>query len=246
MASITGKAGYVTKQVSGVDTVVDAVREWSIDYVTDVIDITEFLETAPTHKSTMTVLKSATASFIGNHTDGDTGLDLGTSYNMLLVADASRAFYGAAIVNSKSPSVAVTGEATMTYNITFNGYVYVMGANLVVNGTFATDASWDKGTDWTIPEDNTAVVDGQGAAGNLEASSDPLSATTKYFTQYTISAFTDGSIIIDVGTTDGTSRTATGTYTEIITSGGDGTLVFTPSVSATLKIGTVIVREILN
>ena len=244
MAAITGKDGYVTKQVSGVDTLIVGIREWQIDYTSDLVDVTAFAVAGVTHKSKMAALNASTGSFVGTIQSTDVDVDGGTAYNIMLNADTNRAYYGTAYIQSVGTSIIVDGEARATYTFEFTGKVYVLGANLVVNGTFTTDVSWDKGTDWTI--DGTADVDGQGAAGDLEASIDPLSATTEYWTQYTISALTDGTIIIDVGTTDGTSRSATGTYTEIITSVGDGTLLFTPSVSATLSIDNVIVREVLN
>jgi len=246
MASITGKDGYVTKQVSGVDTLVAGIREWSVDYAVDMVDVTSFAITGVTHKESMPVLMASTGSFSGNHTDGDTGLDVGTAYNITLAAHSGRAYYGSAYITSKTPSIVVDGEATMTYNFQFTGKVYVLGANLVVNGGFTADSDWTKGTDWTIAA-GVASVDGQGAAGDLEATVDPLSATTEYWTQFKVSAFTDGTIKFYIGTTASAySRGATGTYTEIITSGADGSLLFEPSVSATMSIDDVIVREVLN
>ena len=247
MASITGKDGYVTKQVTGVDTLISGIREWSVDYTSDLVDVTAFAIAGVTHKESMAVLSAGSGTFVGNMTDGDTGCDLGTAYNIMLSAHSGRAYYGSAYIQSKGVSVVVDGEALMTYGFQFTGKVYVLGANLVINGTFAVDDNWDKGTDWTIGS-GVATVDGGGTAGNLTADVNPLIASTEYWTQFKVSAFTDEGVLIKLGSTNGTYRDATGTYTEIITSSVivGTTLSFDPSGSATLSIDNVIVREVLN
>ena len=125
MANITGKGGCVKNDT----TVIVGIKEWSMDYVVDVFDDTEFADTAPTHKSIITGLKSATGTFSGNHTDGATGasgaLTLGTSYTLNLEVDGSDKYSMTAYITGLHPSVTVDGEALITADFQSDGDVTV-------------------------------------------------------------------------------------------------------------------------
>jgi len=248
MASITGKDGYVTKQVTGVDTLVAGIKEWSVDYTVDMIDTTAFAITGVTHKSTMPVLMASTGSFSGNHTDGDTGLDLGTAYNIMLSAHSGRAYYGSAYITNKAPSVTVDGEAMMTYSFQFTGKVYVLGADVVVDGTFtaASSAAWDV-SDANISYDTTNdQIDWDGDGDLVPASNDVIADDTDYWTQMLLeNEAGTTSCTLKLGTASGTARTEDGTYTQIITSVGT---TFTVSVTTgeDLSLSKIQIRPILN
>ena len=123
MANITGKGGCVKNDA----TVIVGIKEWSMDYAVDMFDVTEFADTAPTHKSSLSGLKKATGSFSGSVTDGATGilgsLTLGTAYDLVLETDGTDKYSLNAYVSNISTSVTVDGEATVTASFESNGDV---------------------------------------------------------------------------------------------------------------------------
>ena len=123
MASITGKGGCVKNDT----TVIVGIKEWSMDYVADMFDVTEFADTAPSHKSKLSGLKAATGSFSGNMTDGSTGvlgaLTLGTSYTLNLETDGTDSYGMTAFITGISSNVVVDGEATVTASFESSGDV---------------------------------------------------------------------------------------------------------------------------
>lgn len=85
------------------------------------------------------------------------------------------------------------------------------GANVVVNGTFAADTDWTKGTNWTISGGKavaTAVT-----TGTLSATVAPLVVGTFYKVSYDL-VITSGDFSTVVGGVNGPTRTASGSYTE--------------------------------
>ena len=123
MASITGRGGCVKNDT----TVIVGLKEWSMDYVVDMFDTTEFADTAPTHKAKLSGLKAATGSFSGNMTDGSTGilgaLTLGTSYTLNLETDGTDKYSMTAYITGISSNVVVDGEATVTASFESSGDV---------------------------------------------------------------------------------------------------------------------------
>lgn len=90
----------------------------------------------------------------------------------------------------------------------------------IVNGSFATDTDWTKGTGWTISGGTANKA--AGVASDL--SQDITSVTGKlYVVKYDVSGRTAGSITPDVGGTNGTAQTTNGTFEELITGGGGDT-----------------------
>lgn len=95
----------------------------------------------------------------------------------------------------------------------------------VTNGSFASDTGWTKGSGWTI---------GAGVATATGAISTALSQTAgvavipseAYVLTYTVTR-SAGGIIPSIGGTNGVERTASGTYTEVISCGTTQTLAFT-------------------
>ena len=121
MSSITGKDGYVTKQVSGVDTLIAGIREWTIDYSSDLFDATAFAVTGVTHKTKIASLSASTGSFVGIIQSTDVDVDGGTAYNIMLNKDSGGAYYGSAYIQSVGTSVNVDGEALATYTFELTG-----------------------------------------------------------------------------------------------------------------------------
>ncbi len=93
-----------------------------------------------------------------------------------------------------------------------------LGFNDVVNGTFDTDTDWAKGTGWTI-SGGTASSDGT-QAGDADLTQDiSVASGATYVVTFTVSNISAGNVTAVVGDTEGTDRSANGTYTEEITAG---------------------------
>lgn len=89
---------------------------------------------------------------------------------------------------------------------------------LTTNGAFASDTGWTKGTGWTIGSGKADCDGTQTAVSDLEQNQ-ALTAGVSYTLTYTLSSVTAGSLTPRLGGTSGTTRTANGTYTEIIVCG---------------------------
>lgn len=112
----------------------------------------------------------------------------------------------------RSGGVATTLEALDDVNL---------GADLVLNGDFATDTIWTKGTGWTIPGGSTANH-AAGTASDLSQTL-TLSPTTYYRVGFDVSGRTAGSVTPVVGGTSGTAIVAddTGILESIRTASGN-------------------------
>lgn len=98
---------------------------------------------------------------------------------------------------------------------TFTDYA---SQNLNTNGSFALDASWTKGTGWTI--DGGAAKKAAGTASDLYQDFTMANAT-KYLVIFEISGRTAGTVAAYCGNTGaGTSRSTNATFTEEITNAG--------------------------
>ena len=252
MANISGKGGNVTKQVSGVDTIITGIREWSITLNTDQIDTTEFAVTAPTNHDYLIALKDWSATISGNHTSVVPQLTVGTEYNFEFVvvptAGSEVSYYGTAAVQSTAPAGSVTGEATINYTLTGVSKLYILGANVVVDGGFtaASSAAWDV-SDIDISYDTTNdQIDWAGDGDLVPASNNVITNAVVYYTQMLLEN-EDGTTAcaLKLGTASGTSRTADGTYTEFITA---NSTTFTVSVTTTsaLSLSEIIIRPVEN
>jgi len=86
-----------------------------------------------------------------------------------------------------------------------------LGSNLVVNGTFAADTDWTKGTGWTIA---AGVATATAATSLLTATVPPLTVGVWYRSTFTVSGYVGGSFQLVVGAVGNVLRSANGTYTE--------------------------------
>jgi len=123
MANISGTGGCVK---SG-STVVVGIKEWTLDRTANVFDVTEFADTAPTHKAVVAGLFEATGTLSGNISTLTTGilgtLLMGTAYTLNLETDGSDKFSCSAYMTDINTNVAVTGEATVSASFRVNGAV---------------------------------------------------------------------------------------------------------------------------
>lgn len=114
------------------------------------------------------------------------------------------------------------------------------GSDVVTNGGFDTDSDWTKQAGWTITGGKAVATATTGSMFQTAVASGKT-----YQTTYTISEYSAGTIRIQIGNTNGTTRSANGTYTEILLSAGTGVL-FDGLAEFTGKIDNVIVKEWTN
>ena len=95
-----------------------------------------------------------------------------------------------------------------------------MVGDYLINGDFATDSDWTKGTGWTIAA-SAASSDGTQLADSdlTQTPQIPLVQGQSYDITYTVSGLTAGTVVAVVGDQEGTPRTADGVYTETIIAG---------------------------
>jgi len=86
--------------------------------------------------------------------------------------------------------------------------------NLVTNGTFDTDTDWNKGTGWTISGGEAVAT--SATSSNLTSSSATLTIGKTYLYIFTVTSISSGAVNIGNFGNDGTSRTAVGTYSELL------------------------------
>jgi len=97
---------------------------------------------------------------------------------------------------------------------------------LVVNGAFASDTSWTKGTGWTIAAGVASSDGSQAGNADLEQSAAAVNASAlglirgrAYEVTFTVSAYTAGNVRPVIGGTTGTNRASAATFTETIVAG---------------------------
>lgn len=112
----------------------------------------------------------------------------------------------------------------------------VLGAERVTNGDFAVDASWTKGSGWTI---STGAAHAAAATGTLFQGAGIAGRMARLV--YTILNRVSGSLTPNLHNTALTARSTNGTFTEDGFWGGSANLNFIPS-TATLDIDDVSVK----
>jgi len=123
------------------------------------------------------------------------------------------------------------------------------GAELVTNGGFDSDSDWTKGDGWSISDTGWAIWEESRGYGNLEQALDIIAGRT-YLARFKVDSIEMyGRMKVQVGGTDGTLRTSTGTYEELITAGSGSAVKFIPSAApeghnSVVEIDNVSVREI--
>jgi hypothetical protein len=151
--------------------------------------------------------------------------------------------------------VPMNGQAEESNALTFDGvddFVQftpadmnaIAAADQVVNGTFAADSDWTKGTGWTIS--GGTANKSAGTASNLDQAQ-TLTVGRSYLITYTMTR-TAGTLNVALsgGTTvNGANRTASGTYTEVLVAvTGNNNLRFAADSSFAGTLDNVIVKEL--
>ena len=125
---------------------------------------------------------------------------------------------------------------------TIQGDPSTAGSELIVNGDFATDSDWTKGTGWSISGGKANSVDTLGFQ-----LSQPITYTSGkiYKVTYTISNYVSGSIRAYYGGTGvGAERNANGTYTDYIAASGSQTFYIRSTTTFIGSIDNVSVKEV--
>lgn len=119
------------------------------------------------------------------------------------------------------------------------------GSSLVVNGGFAADTDWTKGTGWTIAAG--VATKAAGVADDLSQAI-PLVAGGVYMVEFTVSGYAAGTVLARFagGTpTSGIARSANGTYTQDLTaSAGNNELRIVADAAFSGNIDAVRVRRV--
>jgi hypothetical protein len=119
-----------------------------------------------------------------------------------------------------------------------------LGAQVLVNGSFAADTDWNKGADWTISGGQALYSAGSGS--NLTASVGPLTNGVFYLVEIDVASIsgTFGVRVGAVNLTDYSVSSAGVNRTVIVSDGVD--FVLRGNSGAVIAINSVSVREVLN
>jgi hypothetical protein len=144
------------------------------------------------------------------------------------------------------PIVRPALQATAASRPVWAGVPRTLGSELVVNGRFATDTDWTKGTGWTI---NTTTGRAEKVAGTASVLSIPITVTAGkfYFLPFYITR-TAGTVTARLtgGTTvAGTARSYGGSYIEIFQAvTGNVTLEMSADATFAGSVGNVSLKEV--
>lgn len=146
-----------------------------------------------------------------------------------------------AAINPK-PSILLTPTAYDNGSLHSVKPVQSFGSELSVNGDFATDSDWTKGTNWSI-------ANGKATVTNSTTSSifqDILNVSKKYKVTFEITEITSGSLRIGIGQNFSDYFTQVGTYTYYGKIFLDTLLRINPSSGTNASIDYVSVKEVID
>jgi hypothetical protein len=122
---------------------------------------------------------------------------------------------------------------------------FMLSAELVVNGDFASGTGWTLGTGWAV---GTGTLNASAAGTGVTATrASVLTVGLYYQITFTITAYTNGGVKVLCGTTESAAYTAVGSYALTMLCAGDGTLGFKTSANPTnLSIDNASYKETSN
>ena len=173
----------------------------------------------------------------------------GTNANLYL-RDITITHTVGCVAPTAGPTVAATTGTDIAAGDYYVFYTYVkndgLGTELVLNGAFATDANWDKGTGWTINTTNKNAVKGSGAGALSPTVALSITAGIEYLVVFTIASWSGtGTLDVSLGGVTVNSNGINGTYHVRITAANTGDLSFSTSASAsTCTVDDVSVKAI--
>jgi hypothetical protein len=122
---------------------------------------------------------------------------------------------------------------------------FEVGAEIAYNGGFGSSSGWT-GANWAV-SGGKAVHTAGATTAFTQSSANTLIPPVEfgvYKVTFTISNRTAGSCLVDIGGTNGTSRSANGTYTELIRASSAGTIALEPSSDFDGSIDNLSVTEL--
>lgn len=153
---------------------------------------------------------------------GDNTCKCGERENCVLVASGQQVYSQLKILPCKTFKDVCNN--TLGDEMICNGN-FDLGPELVTNGTFTGNAAgWTLGTNWAYL--SNAVCATTSAAGQkLSQTITPTNGKT-YYVVYTVANYSSGDVRVTLGGTNGTTRNANGTYSELIVSGAGTDIEF--------------------
>jgi hypothetical protein len=150
---------------------------------------------------------------------------------------------------SRATTLALSTSALTTARTNWSNLLnsYVTGTiELLGNVDFDSATGWTTGTGWSI---SSGRAFGAAATGDLTQSFSGMVQGKSYEITYSITSYTSGSVRVDLiggGTTNGTTRSAAGVYTEILAAPATPTAMrFAVPSAFTGEIDFVSVREVV-
>ena len=122
--------------------------------------------------------------------------------------------------------------------------VPVYGAEEVTNGDFATDSGWNKNSNWTI-SGGTSNCDGT-SSNDLNQNQNLGVIGKSYEITFTITAISQGSVAVAIGSGITAYYTSVGTHSEIVTATTTDRIRVRVSGSAIASIDNVSIKEVSN
>lgn len=148
----------------------------------------------------------------------------------------------AATIDSAIDVIFVAGVPYERITAAYPGF----DTNIIENGMFASDTTWTKLAGWTIAGGLLVVTAGADASATFKEV--PLVALSPYMVQFTVSGYAAGGVrhfFTGGPTVFGTTRTANGTYAEIITTSTAPTVAGLQAVGpTTLNVDNFIARRL--
>ena len=151
---------------------------------------------------------------------------------------------GGSVFNIDNISVKEITDDTDIPRINYSGFSYQdsLGSELVVNGDFATDSNWTKGSGWSIAN-GKASCDGTNITYLTQTS--VLNTGKSYKVQFDIVDYTSGSVKYrDNGLVSGQSFSGVGSYTDYVIAGGGQFRLMSENFIG--SIDNVSVKEVLG
>ena len=123
---ISGKAGAVHATTAGgtaTAVVISGIKSWSLDYVGDALETTDFGDSG--HRTYIAGLDGWSGSFEGYKDGAPKGLGLQYILELKESADATQQWTGSALITGIHPSVDVDGIVGISYDFQGTGVLTV-------------------------------------------------------------------------------------------------------------------------
>ena len=169
-----------------------------------------------------------------------------SSVSVVEVTDADFDFTRTSSATRVNPDYLIETVSINSDNLVQNGNFSELGSELVVNGDFATDSSWTKGSNWTI-SGGSATSDGVNATSNLSQVVTSFSGKT-FLVEGNASNVSQGFAYVSLGGSDlQIVVNSSGAFKHYVTiSSGNSTLFISGRNNFIGSIDNVSVKEVTD